>query len=67
MNNKKDLFWMSSDDYRKHVSESTAYYSDKWFEGVILGEIAVNLHEIAKQLAEMNGKKPPEEVTSHEP
>ena len=47
-------FWMSGNDYRKQL-----YRQAEFMQVSPLIEIAVELHEIAKQLAELNNHLPP--------
>lgn len=55
---KKDTFWLSENEYRNYIWEKGGCTYDGVFRTSAM-EIAVNLHEIAKQLAELNGKKSP--------
>lgn len=58
---KNDTFWLPEDEYAKLVWENRRRNGFPTVSESTLVEISVNLHEIAKQLAEMNGKKPPED------
>ena len=60
---KYDAFWLSERDYRNYIWEKGGCTYDGVFHTSAM-EIAVNLHEIAKQLAELNGKKPSEDESN---
>ena len=50
-------FWLSNSDYAKFMDDMVRNSNFNYNE-VALIEIAINLHEIAQQLAEMNGYVP---------
>ena len=50
-------FWLSNSDYVKFMDDMVKTSNFNYNE-VALIEIAINLHEIAQQLAEMNGYEP---------
>lgn len=60
---KKDTFWLSENEYRNYIWEKGGCTYDGVFRTSAM-EIAVNLHEIAKQLAEMNRYLPPEDESN---
>lgn len=61
---KDKTFWMERQEYLDYLWEACLGQLDGGV-GVILRQIAVNIHEIAKQLAKMNGKKPPEDESNY--
>ena len=52
-------FWLGSEDYLEYIWQLGNGSNEAVFHYTVM-EIAANLHEIAKQLAEMNGYAPPE-------
>mgnify|MGYP006988829447 CR=1 FL=1 len=52
-------FWLSNNDYLEYIWRSGNGSNEAVYHYTVM-EIAANLHEIAKQLAEMNGYAPQE-------
>ena len=56
-----DKLWLSNEKYLDYIWSLGNGSNEATFHYTVM-EIAANLHEIAQQLAEMNGYVPPKEV-----